>query len=113
MPEKFSHENLQDILNKSRKLDVAVYRELQQSQVLVEQGFYTEAALRLGRAVEAVIYSNARVLISQGLRTFEQVKDLSNYQLYKDFEKQIEQLPNSEVKFDRYTALLHKKGIRR
>jgi hypothetical protein len=106
MPEKFSQESMQDLqslINQAKRLDFAVYRELKQSQVLVEQGFYTEAALRLGRAIEAAIYSNARILEPKGLRTPELVKDLKNHKLYDDFKRQIDQLPNSEVKFDRNT----------
>lgn len=63
MPEDLPQEIkvLQGILSQAEKLDPAVYRELQKSQALVGHGFYTESALRLGRAVEASIYSTARL----------------------------------------------------
>ena len=55
MPETLPHEmkGLQSIVDQAKDFDIAVYRELKKSQALVEQKFYTEAALRLGRAVEA------------------------------------------------------------
>jgi hypothetical protein len=64
MPENLPEEikALQGILSQAEKLDIAVYRELQKSQALLEHGFYTESALRLGRAVEASIYSTATLL---------------------------------------------------
>ena len=64
MPENLPEEmkSLLDIVNQAEKSDLAVYRELKKSQLLVEHGFYTEASLRLGRAVEACIYSTARLL---------------------------------------------------
>lgn len=64
MPENLPEEMkaLIDIINQAEKSDLAVYRELKKSQSLVEHGFYTEASLRLGRAVEACIYSTARQL---------------------------------------------------
>lgn len=57
MPETLPHEmkGLQSIVDQAKDFDIAVYRELKKSQALVEQKFYTEAALRLGRAVEASI----------------------------------------------------------
>ena len=64
MPENLPEEMkaLLDLINQAEKSDLAVYRELKKSQLLVEHGFYTEASLRLGRAVEACIYSTARQL---------------------------------------------------
>jgi hypothetical protein len=64
MPETLPEEmkGLQSIVDQAKDFDIAVYRELKKSQFLVEQGFYTEASLRLGRAVEACIYSTARQL---------------------------------------------------
>ena len=79
MSEKLPQEiqALQDIMNRAETSDIPVYRELKKSQALVEQEFYTEAALRLGRAVEASIYSTARdlrVSVSiAGLETLDQI----------------------------------------
>ncbi|WP_190315952.1 hypothetical protein [Pseudanabaena sp. UWO310] len=81
MSEKLPQEiqALQDIINRAETSDIAVYRELKKSQALVEQEFYTEAALRLGRSVEASIYSTARdlgVSVSvAGLGTLDQIGD--------------------------------------
>jgi hypothetical protein len=64
MPENLQEEMqfLQSVVNQAKELDESVYRELKRSQALLEYGFYTEASLRLGRAVEASIYSTARLL---------------------------------------------------
>ena len=43
-------------------LDEAVFREMNMSASLVTKGCYTEAALRLGRAMEAGIYAVARLM---------------------------------------------------
>lgn len=81
MPEGFPQEMkvLQSIASQAEQLDIAVYRELKKSQALVERQFYTEAALRLGRAVEASIYSTARELSVSvslaGLERLDQIGD--------------------------------------
>jgi hypothetical protein len=51
--------NLREI---AERIDLAVARELTRAEQLAEQGFYSEAGLRLGRAIEAGLYSIAREL---------------------------------------------------
>ncbi len=46
----------------AERIDLAVARELTRAEQLAEQGFYSEAGLRLGRAIEAGLYSIAREL---------------------------------------------------
>ncbi len=81
MPETLPEEmkGLQSIVDQAKDFDIAVYRELKKSQALVEQKFYTEAALRLGRAVEASIYSTARELgVSVSLAGLERLDQIGD-----------------------------------
>jgi hypothetical protein len=81
MPETLPEEmkGLQSIVDQAKDFDVAVYRELKKSQALVEQKFYTEAALRLGKAVEASIYSTARQLgISVSITGLERLDNIAD-----------------------------------
>ncbi|MEI6328535.1 MAG: hypothetical protein WCP16_04845 [Pseudanabaena sp. ELA645] len=77
LPEEMK--GLQSILDQAKVLDEPVYRELRKSQLLLENGFYTESALRLGRAVEASIYSTARLLgMSVSAVGVKQIGDIAN-----------------------------------
>jgi len=81
MPEILPEEmkGLQSIIDLAKDFDIVVYRELKRSQALVEQKFYTEAALRLGKAVEASIYSTARQLrIRVSIAGLERLDNISD-----------------------------------
>ena len=63
----------------AERIDLAVVRELDRAEHLAQRGFYTEAGLRLGRVIEASLYSVADELgLDLTNRSIERLSNLTD-----------------------------------
>ena len=68
-----------DPMTYAERLGLAVASELDRAAQLADRGFYTEAGLRLGRTIEAALYSTAHILgIDLTNRTIKNLTSLNS-----------------------------------